>query len=86
MKFLLPLSANMRWDEIPKAARPIELAVLLFYDPLKDNKKEAAYYAHCSVRTAQKVVQQYKAIIQLYYAHQDGYSRAMIIDLEQISL
>lgn len=50
----------MNYADIPHVAKANEVAILLFYDPARDNKKEAAFLAHCSIRTVQRIIQKYE--------------------------
>lgn len=66
----------MLFDDIPRAARPLEVAILMLYDPLRDNKKEVRFMLHLkSIRSVQKVVVKYKTQIDLASVRKDSLLR-----------
>lgn len=55
----------MQYADIPVQAKPLEVAILLLYDPAKDNKKEIRHILHIKqMRTVRNVIAAYKEEIR----------------------
>lgn len=66
----------MHYADIPLDARPLEVAILMLYDPQRDNKKEVRWLLHLkSVRSVQKVVTKYSSYITIKSVQRDALLR-----------